>query len=352
MFTSLEITNFRAFQHLKIDGLRRINIFGGKTGAGKTSVIEACELLMAPESLRPALQNIRRGMAMLPSTSTNGKTEVHAPWDLLFHHPGTVSIQGIWKGHQMRTELSIDFPLNEALQTVMLAKQNPEVVETLQHWNRDGRILRIESTFNGSPSEALVYPSNDGSWNWSHNLAPHEPVADVWAQASDEEDEIRFGTILSERRESALVDCLKNLLPDLDQLFAIPINERSTIYARLHDGRRYPVSTLGDGFTRVLRILLAGLAQPGGIWLIDEIENGIHYSVLPEVWRTIVEIAKSMDKQIFCTTHSQEMVVAAMAVGGEDVRYFRIDALADHHEAVDYDQADVIGTLEMELDIR
>lgn len=52
MFTSLEITNFRAFQSLKIDGLRRVNIFGGKNSAGKTCILEACELLLAPEPLR------------------------------------------------------------------------------------------------------------------------------------------------------------------------------------------------------------------------------------------------------------------------------------------------------------
>ena len=102
----------------------------------------------------------------------------------------------------------------------------------------------------------------------------------------------------------------------------------------------------GDGVMQVLRILLAGLARRGGSWLVDEIEDGVHSSVLPEVWRAIGETAKTMDKQIFCTTHSQELVVSAIAAGGEDIRYFHLDALADHHEA------DAFGTLEMELDIR
>lgn len=356
MFTSLEITNFRAFQSLKIDGLRRINIFGGKNSAGKTCFLEACELLLAPEPLRPAFQNRRRGIIMLPSTSTEGKSEVDDPWGPLFHRSpanGTVSIQGIWKGDQVQTELSTRFQLNESNQTVLLAKQNPAVLLSLQQWHQAGRILRIKTTLNGAPAEALVYPSMDGSWNWSYNLAPYVPVACVWAQVQESEKiEDQFGQILREGRESRLVDCLKNLLPDLQQLIAIPKNDRSTIYAAFGNGDRYPVSILGDGIMRVLRILLAGLAWRGGIWLIDEIENGIHYSVLPDVWRTIVETAKSMDKQVFCTTHSQEMVVTAMAAGGEDVRYFRIDALADHHEAVDYSQAAVVGTIEMELDIR
>ena len=293
---------------------------------------------------------------MEPSTTTNGKAEVAAPWRALFHQDpanGPVSIQGTWNGNRIQTELSTHFPLNESNQTVTLARQNPAVLLSLQQWHQAGRILRIKTTVNGAPSESLVYPSGGEPWNWSYNLAPYEPVACVWARGHESEKiENQFGQILREGRESVLVACLKNLLPDLQQLIAIPENGDSTIYAAFSDGRRSPVSILGDGVMRVLRILLAGLARRGGIWLIDEIENGIHYSNLPEVWRTIVETAKTMDKQIFCTTHSQEMVVTAMTVGGEDVRYYRVDALTDHHEAVDYDLADVLGTIEMEMDVR
>lgn len=193
----------------------------------------------------------------------------------------------------------------------------------------------------------------DGSWNWSYNLSPYEPVAGVWAQVQESEKiEDQFGQILREGRESLLVACLKNLLPELQQLIAIPKNDRSTIYAAFGNGDRYPVSILGDGVMRLLRILLAGLARRGGIWLIDEIENGIHYSVLPEVWRTIVDTAKTMDKQVFCTTHSQEMVTAALNAGGDEVQYFRIDARKDGHHAVAYQRDVAEMTLEMGMDFR
>ena len=357
MFTSLEITNFRAFQSLKIDGLRRVNIFGGKNSAGKTCILEACELLLAPEPLRPAFQNRRRGIIMLPSTSTNDKSAVDAPWSLLFHEAlSNVRIQGVWNGSQMQTELSTHFQLNESNQTVLLARQNPAVLLSLQQWHQAGRILQIKTAFTAPSTESLVYPSADGSWNWSYNLAPYEPVACAWTQGEDTDSSLssedQFGVILSEGRESTLVSCLKSLLPELKQLFAIPKNGRSTIYAALGSGRRFPVSVLGDGVLRFLRILLAGLASRGGVWLIDEIENGIHFSVLPEVWRSIIETAKSMDKQILCTTHSQEMVMAGLNAGAEDVQYFRIDALPHGHHAVAYKKEVAEITLEMGMDFR
>ena len=51
-------------------------------------------------------------------------------------------------------------------------------------------------------------------------------------------------------------------------------------------------------------------AQDGAI-LIDEIENGLHYSKLPEVWKTIDWLSREFNVQVFATTHSYECIVAA-----------------------------------------
>ncbi len=40
-FHSLRINNFRAFDELNIESLRRINILGGFNGVGKTALLEA-----------------------------------------------------------------------------------------------------------------------------------------------------------------------------------------------------------------------------------------------------------------------------------------------------------------------
>ena len=41
-----------------------------------------------------------------------------------------------------------------------------------------------------------------------------------------------------------------------------------------------------------------GQVPGSGILLIDEIENGIHYSVLPELWRFLIKVAKLRDLQV------------------------------------------------------
>ena len=44
----------------------------------------------------------------------------------------------------------------------------------------------------------------------------------------------------------------------------------------------------------------------GGIVLVDEIDNGLHYSALRILWKGILQAAREYDVQVFATTHSAE----------------------------------------------
>ena len=45
MFTFLELENYRGFEHYRLNDLRRVNLLVGKNNCGKTSVLEAVQLL-------------------------------------------------------------------------------------------------------------------------------------------------------------------------------------------------------------------------------------------------------------------------------------------------------------------
>ena len=48
-----------------------------------------------------------------------------------------------------------------------------------------------------------------------------------------------------------------------------------------------PIPLMGEGLRRLLSLLLAIANLKDGIVLIDEIENGFHYSVHKKVWQAI-----------------------------------------------------------------
>ena len=52
MLTSLEIKNFRAFSHLVIERLGRVNLIVGKNNVGKTTLLEALQLYDAGGAVR------------------------------------------------------------------------------------------------------------------------------------------------------------------------------------------------------------------------------------------------------------------------------------------------------------
>ncbi len=69
-----------------------------------------------------------------------------------------------------------------------------------------------------------------------------------------------------------------------------------------------PINELGDGFCRVVEILMNLYISKDNVILVDEIENGIHYSKIKDVWRDIIMTCRDNDIQLFATTHSKEFI--------------------------------------------
>jgi AAA15 family ATPase/GTPase len=81
-----------------------------------------------------------------------------------------------------------------------------------------------------------------------------------------------------------------------------------------------PIRSLGDGMQRVLGIALALVNAKDGLLLIDEIENGLHYSTQPDLWRLIFQLAGKLNVQVFATTHSWDCIEAFQEAAQEDVQ--------------------------------
>ena len=67
-----------------------------------------------------------------------------------------------------------------------------------------------------------------------------------------------------------------------------------------------PIAMAGDGMKRYLNIIAAAANPRTNIILIDEIDNGLHYSVYKQLWEALFALAVETNKQIFVTTHSKE----------------------------------------------
>ncbi|WP_052700435.1 AAA family ATPase [Methylocucumis oryzae] len=70
------------------------------------------------------------------------------------------------------------------------------------------------------------------------------------------------------------------------------------------------LSSFGEGINRYIAILCAIWANKDGFLLIDEIENGIHYTNYPKLWEIIFKVSVEANCQLFITTHSKECIAA------------------------------------------
>nr|MBL0703272.1 AAA family ATPase [Sulfurospirillum sp.] len=61
---------------------------------------------------------------------------------------------------------------------------------------------------------------------------------------------------------------------------------------------------------RYMALTCAIWASSDGYLLIDEIENGIHYTIHKKLWETVFECSKEANCQVFVTTHSKECIKA------------------------------------------
>ena len=57
---------------------------------------------------------------------------------------------------------------------------------------------------------------------------------------------------------------------------------------------------------RILGLTLAIVNAKDGVLLVDEIDTGLHFSVMSDMWKLIWETAKRLNVQVFATTHSSD----------------------------------------------
>ena len=115
---------------------------------------------------------------------------------------------------------------------------------------------------------------------------------------------------------------------------------------------------MGEGVNRFANFAIAMIAEKPKYLLIDEVENGIHYSVQTKVWEAISRMARELDIQVFATTHSYEMIEAAHeAFKDEDpyeFRFHRLNRRSDNGEieAVTYNKSGIEAFIRSHYEVR
>ncbi len=161
------------------------------------------------------------------------------------------------------------------------------------------------------------------------------------------QDAIDYNRVVLRRKKSQVEKLLKNVEPRLQAIETLQTGNEPLLYADVGLSEMIPITQMGQGFNRLLDIYSEIVAAETKVLLIDEIENGLHHSVLPTIWRGLFHAAEEVNVQIFATTHSWECVLAADKAAREEPQYdlnlIRLDRVGDNIKSTIIDK-DALNT--------
>ena len=171
------------------------------------------------------------------------------------------------------------------------------------------------------------------------------------------EDAERFGKLEIQGKQEILLKALQVIEPRLKGLSMVFTGGNPMIHGYIAGlNRLVPLIFLGDGIVRLASLVLAIGTSPNGVVLVDEIENGLHHSILPEVWGAIGKAAREFKTQIFATTHSFECIEAAHKAFSEeklyDFRLHRLERKGEERSVFTFDKEALDAAIGIGLEVR
>lgn len=367
MYTSFNVKNFRCFKDFVIKPLARVNLVAGKNNVGKTALLEALWLHAGPDVPNLGIRvDTFRGMPN-PVPEELFRDLFHR-----FDRDGTIALSATGDWGKASRDLQIKVQDRQTTQVTLTAgtmgdeqavedRSTAQAIESsheivLKYTDESGQLY----TSRGWLVQQQVGPGIvTGSMRMSQERVPGRPDPVYLAarhRPTAREDADRFSKFEIETRENEIVEVLKLTEPRLKRLTIVAEHGSPTVYGDTGIGRLLPVPLMGDGMARLLSLALSFGTAQGAIVLFDEVENGLHHTIMADVWKALARFARNFNVQIVATTHSHECVRSAHEAFKEDevydFRLHRLDRSGDDIKAVTFDQQMLETALQSGLELR
>ncbi len=326
-------------------GLGRVNLLVGRNNAGKTRLLEAIELLLRAD-VDVALweQALRRNEVIRQAGPGDTQGRVADVRHLFSGHVLSEHTAFVIEGADgaplhLRTEIrSADTTDERSIRAGRPRSSDLYITCSGPDFNV-GRLLTTAGGLSDPrrPSVQISGPPvrfvEAGSWREDAVIAQWEELV----LTSAEKDVVRAVQIVE---------------PHVEQIAAA----HDTFMLRLADSPdRVPIGAMGDGTRRILALAIQLARSAGGTLLVDEIDTGLHHSVMRPLWRFLIEAAVRLKVQVVATSHSLDCLDALAGVCEEpavpcgEVFVHRLEAELDTATTYSADQLRVAVAQEMEI---
>ena len=373
---NLSITGFRGIDDLSISRLGRVTLLAGKNSIGKTTVLDAVRVYAARGRYAALSGLLERLEEVFIATDRDGTDYVGLDWTALFFGRSKSDGSRIRIGPEdVDAQLTLEKPLLTDEQSSLLGQLSPselldDHVSTLKILFRGneyyipliipqnalgsrtvGRRLRnpiVHSSVSSLSGEGEL-PSTIKCESLGPGVMTNEDIARFWSSVvlMDGEDRAvqALGLIFGQNLERVAID------PRMGR----GITHRVLVKLGSHD-RPVPLRSLGDGALRLFGLALALANSRDGFLLIDEAENGIHYSVHRDYWRMVLRGAQESNVQVLATTHSSDCIrgfaQAALEFKETEGVLVRLSRQYGDLRAVEYPEEELAIAAEQGIEVR
>ncbi len=288
--TEIEIKHFKCFEDFKANGFKRVNLIGGKNNVGKTAFMEACYINLNGDEdnyIKAILQIIRRRDNFFVQ---NHSASLSQFFKLIFFYQTTLS-----KQYSKNLRHTINSNLN---QTHFIFKEKLASIRIGYTINdRD-----FDENIEVNHFKEMIMNDNDVHFPNINNQIKFIRTIGL----SDNVIVEHYSALQRIEKESFLDRELKKFDDEIIHFKIInnspELNTKSSGYISL--------SQFGEGIKHLINIIISIYTSKNGCLFIDEIENGIHYTQLDRLWEIILTLSRSLNCQIFATTHSKDCIEA------------------------------------------
>lgn len=359
MFTNLHIKNFRLFDDLKIDELRRINLFVGKNNSGKTAVLEAMAMVMAGDNLDVLRMNSYRGET-LPESENAFRAYLKLFFKDLddtrgFEISAAHAVQGI-RRVVATVEQKQELVVSDGREDGDLATGRPDCILELALKEGHDRFHVFKAFFAKEKIRAIGGPMEDKESPLPVTVEYIPSNIDLSYSDAD-----RLSQLRRRKRTDGIRDALRRIEPRVKNAPEVLTFEGTTkVFCDIGTQELMPLGNMGEGTARILRLLVRMepiapiTAEDRRAFIVDEIENGFHHEILVDVWQALDEASHRNATQVFAATHSRECMEAAYeAIDPDDLAIHRLETDKDgNSRCITLTREAIEGTMQHGFEVR
>ncbi len=367
MFRKFAARNFRCFQDFEIQPLARVNLIAGKNNVGKTALLEALNAHSAPSTPeRIFTANLLRGVG-------NSSAAHWRELDWLFYAKQSDAVIELMSVHDRAGKGALQVRLAQPEERSLFPTEANGALKSelqigagvvspnelvLDYEDSQGQVFTSSARLTPSETKSSSTTGDPFEIKFSSsNVNPYVPAILIlnyprFPEAYAEQ----YSALVETGRDADVLPALQALDPRIQRLDLLYRTNMPIFHADVGTVPLMPLLHMGEGIARVLSWLLVIMTNETGTVLIDEIENGLHYSALVDVWKAVDVAARESNVQVIATTHSWECVKAAQRAfadgDDDDFRLHRLEQRDGEIVAITYDQEQLETSIEFNFEVR